>query len=67
MTPDHVENNKPILVPGVIIRVPLSALRVFGIRCIVSAEEGAAVVGDGVAVVGAVRQTVCVAGEIQSN
>lgn len=55
------------LIPCIIVEVPLSQLRVFSVCCVVSTVEGAAVVGDGVAVVGGAGQAVRVLGQAQPS
>ena len=51
--------------PGVIIRMPLPRLRMFSISCVMPAVQCSTVVGDGIAVVGAVAHAVRVAGQVQ--
>ena len=50
---------------GVIEELPVTVVRMFGVRCVVSAVESAAVVADGVAAVGAAGHAVRVAGQAQ--
>ena len=51
---------------GVIEELPVTVVRMFGVRCVVSAVESAAVVADGVAVVAGAGHAVRVAGQTQS-